>query len=151
MSVPQPRQLEVLSPRECYALAQTKPFGRVVFTEEGLPAVHPVNFRLHGDDIVFRVAGGGKLATAVANAIVAFQVDDIDETHHTGWTVTFVGRSSLITDVDELVDVAGTWLRPWVSPPREHFVRVTPGKITGRRMLLPNGDEHAADPAADTA
>jgi hypothetical protein len=52
-----------------------------VFTEDGLPAVQPVNFRLWRDDIVIRAAGGAKLAAAKENLVVAFEADELDTEH----------------------------------------------------------------------
>src|SRR5205807_10203279 len=71
-------ELEVLDRQECLDLVARVPVGRLVFTEGALPAVHPVNFRLHDGHVIFRVAPGSKLTAAVSNNIVAFQVDQID-------------------------------------------------------------------------
>jgi hypothetical protein len=46
-----------------------------VFTEDALPAVQPVNFRLWHDDVV----------------IVAFEADELDPDLRMGWRVTVVG------------------------------------------------------------
>jgi hypothetical protein len=67
--------------------------GRLVFTEDALPAVRPVNFRLWRDDVVIRVAGGPKLAAATHNLVVAFQADELDPDLRTGWSVTAVGHA----------------------------------------------------------
>jgi nitroimidazol reductase NimA-like FMN-containing flavoprotein (pyridoxamine 5'-phosphate oxidase superfamily) len=109
--------------------------GRLVFTEDALPAVQPVNCRLWRDDVVIRVAGGTKLAAATNNLVVAFQADELEADLRTGWSVTVVGHAQTITDVDELVELAGTFLQPWVDGRRDHFVRIRTEKITGRRFL----------------
>jgi hypothetical protein len=49
--------------------------------------------------------------------------------------VTVVGHAQTITDVDELVELAGTFVQPWVDGRRDHFVRIRTEKITGRRFL----------------
>jgi nitroimidazol reductase NimA-like FMN-containing flavoprotein (pyridoxamine 5'-phosphate oxidase superfamily) len=129
------QQLEVLDRQQCLALLDTVRVGRLVFTEGALPAVQPVNFRIHHDDVVIRVAGGGKLAAATNNCIVAFQSDELDADLREGWSVTVVGHANLLTEVDELVDVAGIWLQPWVQGRREHFIRIRTEQITGRRLV----------------
>jgi nitroimidazol reductase NimA-like FMN-containing flavoprotein (pyridoxamine 5'-phosphate oxidase superfamily) len=131
------QQLEVLDRERCLALLETVRVGRLVFTEDTLPAVQPVNFRVHLGHVVIRVAGGAKLGVATSNAVVAFEADELDPDLRSGWSVTVVGHAELITDVDELVAVSGTWLRPWVGGWRARFVRIRTEKVTGRRLHAP--------------
>jgi nitroimidazol reductase NimA-like FMN-containing flavoprotein (pyridoxamine 5'-phosphate oxidase superfamily) len=131
------RQVEVLDRAQCLSLLGTARVGRVVFTEDALPAVHPVNFRLHEGDVVIRVAGGGKLAAATGHLVVAFQADELDHDLREGWSVTVVGRAEVVEDVASLVEMAGTWLEPWAEGPRNRFVRIRTEKVTGRRLRAP--------------
>ena len=133
----QRQELEVLGRQQCLALLETVQVGRLVFTEDALPAVQPVNFRLRGDDVVIRVAGGTKLAAAARNFVVAFQADELDPDLRTGWSVTVVGHAQRITDVDELVEVSGTFIQPWVDGRRDHFIRIRTERVTGRRLREP--------------
>ncbi|OBI76191.1 pyridoxamine 5'-phosphate oxidase family protein [Mycobacterium sp. E740] len=128
------QELETLNRRQCLDLLQAVRVGRLVFTEDALPAVQPVNFRLWHDDVVIRVAGGPKLAAATDNQVVAFQADELDADLRTGWSVTVVGHAEPITAVDQLVELAGTFLQPWVEGRRDHFVRIRTEKMTGRRF-----------------
>ncbi|OBB76369.1 pyridoxamine 5'-phosphate oxidase family protein [Mycobacterium sp. 852014-52144_SCH5372336] len=128
------QELEILNRRQCLDLLGGVRVGRLVFTEDALPAVQPVNFRLWHDDVVIRVAGGPKLAAATDNQVVAFQADELDADLRTGWSVTVVGHAEPITDVDELVELSGTFLQPWVDGRRDHFVRIRTEKMTGRRF-----------------
>lgn len=128
------QRLEVLDRRQCLALLQTVQVGRLVFTEGALPAVQPVNFRMHGGDVVIRVAGGEKLAAASSGAVVAFEADELDCELRAGWSVTVVGHASRIIDIAELVEVSGTWLQPWADGRREHFIRIRTERVTGRRI-----------------
>jgi nitroimidazol reductase NimA-like FMN-containing flavoprotein (pyridoxamine 5'-phosphate oxidase superfamily) len=133
----QRQELEVLDREQCLQLLQTVRVGRLVFTEDALPAVQPVNFRLWRDNVVIRVAGGAKLAAAARNFVVAFQADELDPDLHTGWSVTVVGHAQRITDVDELVALSGTFVQPWVDGRRDHFVRIRTEQVTGRRLCEP--------------
>jgi nitroimidazol reductase NimA-like FMN-containing flavoprotein (pyridoxamine 5'-phosphate oxidase superfamily) len=135
--MPKGQALEVLNRRRCLDLLGTVRVGRLVFTEDALPAVQPVNFRLWRDDVVIRVAGGAKLAAATNNLVVAFEADELDPDLRTGWSVTVVGHAQPITDVSELVELSGTFLQPWVDGRRDHFVRIRTEKMTGRRFLDP--------------
>lgn len=135
--MPKGQELDVLNHRQCLDLLQEVRVGRLAFTEDGLPAVQPVNFRLWRDDVVIRVAGGAKLAAAIDNVVVAFEADELDPDLHTGWSVTVVGHAEPVTDVDELVEIAGTFVQPWAAGRRDHFVRIRAEKITGRRFREP--------------
>jgi nitroimidazol reductase NimA-like FMN-containing flavoprotein (pyridoxamine 5'-phosphate oxidase superfamily) len=130
-------RLEILDREQCLGLLETVRVGRLVFTEDDLPAVHPVNFRTHLGQVVIRIAGGAKLGAATANSVVAFEADELDPELRSGWSVTIVGHAELINDVDELVAVSGTWLRPWVGGWRDRFVRIRTEKVTGRRLHAP--------------
>lgn len=136
---PNEQRLAILDRDECLRLLRTVRVGRLVFTEDGLPAVQPVNFRTHLGHVVIRVAGGAKLDAATGNAVVAFEADELDHDLRSGWSVTVVGHAELITDIDELVAVSGIWLRPWVDGKRERFVRIRAEKVTGRRLGAPVG------------
>lgn len=126
--------LETLNRRQCLDLLQGVRVGRLVFTEDALPAVQPVNFRLWHDDVVIRVAGGPKLAAATDNQVVAFQADELDADLRAGWSVTVVGHAEPVTNVDELLELSGTFIQPWVDGRRDHFVRIRTEKMTGRRF-----------------
>ena len=52
--------------------------GRVSTTVGALPTIFPVNYALLDDDIVFRTDAGTNLAAAVLDAVIAFEIDDID-------------------------------------------------------------------------
>lgn len=131
------KELDVLNRRQCLDLLQRVRVGRLVFTEHDLPAVQPVNFRLWRDDVVIRVAGGAKLAAATHDLVVAFEADELDPDLRNGWSVTIVGHAHPVTEIDELVELAGTFLQPWVAGRRDHFVRIRTEKMTGRRFREP--------------
>jgi nitroimidazol reductase NimA-like FMN-containing flavoprotein (pyridoxamine 5'-phosphate oxidase superfamily) len=131
------QEVEILDREQCLRLLRTVGVGRLVFTEDGLPAVQPVNFRTHLEHVVIRVAGGAKLDAATGNAVVAFEADELDPDLRSGWSVTVVGHAELITDIDELVAVSGTWLQSWASGWRHRFIRIHTEKVTGRRLGAP--------------
>jgi hypothetical protein len=126
--------LEVLSPSDCLVLAGTMPIGRIVFTDQALPAVQPVNFVLDNGCVVIRTAEGSKLATALRGTIVAFEIDDYDARTESGWSVTIVGRAEPIVDAAESARLSRLPLRTWAPASRPRFIRVRPEYITGRRI-----------------
>lgn len=126
--------LEVLPEEECRSLLESVKVGRVAVTIGALPAIFPVNFGIVEGDIVFRTAEGTKLRAALDRAIVAFEVDGIDEVNETGWSVLVIGHASRIRNAADLERAEALELRPWAAGPHDHFVRVTTGMISGRRV-----------------
>jgi nitroimidazol reductase NimA-like FMN-containing flavoprotein (pyridoxamine 5'-phosphate oxidase superfamily) len=125
--------MEVLSREESLALLASVPVGRIVFTVRALPAVQLMNFVVDNGGIVIRTGPGTKLAATLRNGVVAFETDEIDSARSTGWSVTVIGRIQEITDPFELerLDAA---LTPWAPGEREHFLKITPEVVTGRRL-----------------
>lgn len=146
--MPNTHDLDVLNRRQCLDRLQTTRVGRLIFTQSALPAVQPVNFRLWRDDVVIRVAGGGKLAAAADRQVVAFEADELDQDLRSGWSVTVVGHAEPVTDVEDLVEVAGTFVTPWVSGRRDHFVRIRTEQMTGREFRDPTSPQYPAAAAA---
>lgn len=127
--------LEVLSPRECMALAATVPIGRIVFTDRALPAVQPVNYVIdHDGSVIIRTTQGSKLAAATRNAIVAFEIDEFDPRLKAGWSVTMVGRAQTVRDQDETARLAQLPLHTWAPGDRHRYIRIHPEHINGRRI-----------------
>lgn len=141
----QRRELEALDREQCLSLLRTVRVGRLVFTEDALPAVQPVNFRMWRGDVVIRVAGGAKLDAAARNLVVAFEADELDPDLRRGWSVTVVGRAQQITDMDQVVGLSGVFLQPWVDGCRDHFVRIRTEKVTGRRLQARGLPEDAGE------
>ena len=123
------RTVQVLSPEECLELLATASVGRVaVALPGGPPLVVPVNYAVEDDVIVFRTDPGSKL-DALREHPASFQVDSIDPFHRTGWSVVVQGFAYETSPANVDVD-------PWESGPKSHWVRIFPGAITGRRLML---------------
>lgn len=125
--------LEALDRSQCQALLASQAVGRLVFCADGVPSARPVNFALHEGDIVMRL-GRSRWVEQLDRAVVAFEVDQIDQTTRTGWSVLVVGKARLVTDVDELVELIDPHRRPWAPGVRDQVVRVSLEQITGRRI-----------------
>jgi hypothetical protein len=126
--------VEELSRDECMRLTGSVPVGRIVYTRQALPAVELVNFALVNGDIVIRTFAEGKLAAATRGAVVAFEVDSVDPDKHTGWSVTIVGQARAVTDGAEIRDLDQVVPPSWVTSEREHFIRISPSIVNGRRI-----------------
>jgi hypothetical protein len=137
--------LRQLTRGECLRLVGQVPLGRIVYTRQALPAVELVNFALDGGDIVIRTDSSGKLAAATRGAVVAFEADDVDVATHIGWSVTVVGYSRAVTDGADIRHLEEAGLISWAPGNRDHFIRISPEIVNGRRVtvrgeLTGNGD-----------
>jgi nitroimidazol reductase NimA-like FMN-containing flavoprotein (pyridoxamine 5'-phosphate oxidase superfamily) len=130
--------LEVLTETEARQLLASGDVGRVGISVGALPAIFPVNYRVVDGAIVFRTAPGSKLSAAVANAVVAFEVDDFGVYDRTGWSVLAVGQAEVVTDPDFIAAVDAAGLRPFADGVRPAVVRITPTLISGRRLVHPS-------------
>ena len=126
--------LQHLSRDQCLQLMGQVPVGRIVYTRQALPAVELVNFTLVDGDIVIRTDSGGKLAAATRGAVVAFETDSADTAAHTGWSVAVVGYCRAVTDNEEILRLEQTGLNPWAPGKRDHFIRISPEIVNGRRL-----------------
>jgi hypothetical protein len=127
---------EKLLPVQCRQLIAPGGVGRIAFTTASGPAVLPVNFTVVADAIVIRT-GGGTVIGAHACGQVAFEVDHIDEALRQGWSVLVRGEAHLVAQPGELGHVRdGDAGRPWAGGEREAYVRIVPGRITGRRITV---------------
>jgi len=126
--------LKQLTRDECLRLMASVPVGRIIYTRQALPAVELVNFALDDGDIIIRTDYSGKLSAATRGAVVAFEADSVDPGHHGGWSVTAIGQSQEVTDPDEIDRLEQIGLSSWVPGGREHFIRISPGILNGRRL-----------------
>ena len=126
--------LDDLGALECQRLLAAGGVGRVVFVTERGPMAFPVNYRLDGDDIVFRTAPGSELARAVGAQAVGFEVDHIDDAMKEGWSVLMTGYLREVTDAGELEQLEGLAIEPWAGGPRNVYLRLVPVQMSGRRI-----------------
>ncbi|PWK65186.1 hypothetical protein BCL76_113173 [Streptomyces sp. CG 926] len=126
--------LTPLDADECRTLLGTHGVGRIaVFTPEG-PAILPVNYVTAGSDIAFRTAAEA-LAARAAGTEVAFEIDNIDDVTAGGWSVLAVGELEAVTNTDEVQHLTATARsQPWAGGPRTHWMKLTPLRLTGRRV-----------------
>jgi len=126
--------LRQMSRDECLQLMASVPVGRIIYTRQALPAVELVNFAIDNGDIIIRTDHSGKLAAATRGAVVAFEADSLDADRQVGWSVTIVGQSQEVTDPDEIGRLEQMGLSSWAPGERQHFIRIRPGILNGRRL-----------------
>lgn len=118
---------------ECWRRLSSGGVGRVAFSVPEGPVVIPVNFAMVEESVVFRTEPGSVIV-AQEGANVGFEVDRIDDALRSGWSVLVVGRATRVTDPGELRRLAAARIEPWAGPERDVYMRITPHRITGRRI-----------------
>lgn len=125
----------MLNRAECSGLLGNGGMGRVAVTVGALPTIFPVNYAILDGDVVFRTTPGTKLAAAVHDAVVAFEVDDVDRVSHTGWTVVVIGPSREISNPADIAAAQCLLLsRRKGGAGGESVVRLRADLVSGRRF-----------------
>jgi nitroimidazol reductase NimA-like FMN-containing flavoprotein (pyridoxamine 5'-phosphate oxidase superfamily) len=126
--------LRALTPAECFGLLEPGGVGRVGFTAANGIMMLPVNFAVAGRAIIFRTAPDTLLAL-YADTQVSFEADRLDETLREGWSVLVHGRAHQVTDERQVKYLERELtLEPWAAGARDVYVRITPNRISGRRI-----------------
>jgi nitroimidazol reductase NimA-like FMN-containing flavoprotein (pyridoxamine 5'-phosphate oxidase superfamily) len=132
--------LEPLDETECLRLISPGGIGRIAFTGRQGLTVFPVNYTLYDGAILFRTAQdsptGEDLRTGIAHAEyqVAFEIDDIDPVARDGWSVLIHGPAHHMSSEAERAAVLESGVEPWPGGAREDAIRITPTRVTGRRL-----------------
>lgn len=122
----------------CWELLSQHGVGRLAVVVGTVPDIFPVNYVVDGRRIVVRTEGGTKLAAAVLHGSVAFEIDEIDEDAHVGWSVVVAGRAREPRTLEEVVEIDDLGVTPWAQVPKTRYVVIEPDRVTGRR--LPGSD-----------
>jgi nitroimidazol reductase NimA-like FMN-containing flavoprotein (pyridoxamine 5'-phosphate oxidase superfamily) len=133
--------LEVLSRDECLRLLGTATLGRVAVSTAALPTILPVNFRLDGQQVLIRTGRGTGLDAATHNAVVAFEVDDVEPVWQTGWSVVVTGVARELTQPGELADAGPHPLVRWAPGDDHRLVAISTDVVSGRRILPRRGNQ----------
>ena len=125
--------LQLLPPAECWRLLGDQRLGRIGLVVDGEPVILPVNYVVHERSIVFRTAGGTKLASATAWPVVSFEIDGTEGARG-GWSVLVTGRAERVHDDRTRREVEALGLEPWAPGLKLNWLRIVPRRVTGRRL-----------------
>ncbi|MFE5701648.1 pyridoxamine 5'-phosphate oxidase family protein [Rhodococcus koreensis] len=84
-----------LSVKQCLALLRTVSVGRIIYTDNALPAVRVVTFAVANGEIVIPTEGD-RWFDRVDGWFLAFQTDEIDPVTRHGWAAVAMGRGCLV-------------------------------------------------------
>lgn len=124
--------VSILSATESWDLLAGATLGRLVTDVAGQPEIFPVNFVVQNRTVLFRTAEGTKLVSAAINNRVLFEADDHNAAE--GWSVILKGTARMLRTNEELEEAERAQLLPWTATLKQHYVRIQPISITGRRF-----------------
>jgi hypothetical protein len=125
-------RLVELDEAECWELLAGAPVGRLAWQGADGLSVVPVNFVAAGGKIAMNTAAYSAQARECDDLPVAFQVDSVDPTARSGWSVLIRGTAHVEYAHDgpheEDPDV-------WPAGVRPLQLVIAPASVTGRRLL----------------
>ncbi|WP_084484539.1 pyridoxamine 5'-phosphate oxidase family protein [Nocardia anaemiae] len=123
-------------------LLASVPIGRVVFSRNALPAIHPVNHLVEADGrIVVRTRLTAMLTSSVranSDVVVAYQADEIDPHRRTGWSVVVTGLARPVTDPERIARYEQL-LHPWADRMMDTVVEIEASIVSGIRLVDKTG------------
>ena len=125
---------------QCWELLATPTVGRLGLVVDDHPEIFPVNYVLHDRHIVFRSGHGRKLWGAMASRPGVFEIDGYDSATTEAWSVMARGETVLIEDPEETAKVDALGLEPWEPGAKDHYIRLIPRALTGRRFIVNRPD-----------
>lgn len=126
-----------LSLTRCLDVLYAGSVGRVALTTPLGPRIVPVNYAMHNADIIVRTSPDSELGRYGANALLAFEVDQVDYEHHHATTVVARGLGHVVGDPLQIEDIRRFGdPEPWAGGVRDLYLRITWDDLTGRRVGL---------------
>ncbi|KSU77894.1 Nitroimidazol reductase NimA, pyridoxamine 5'-phosphate oxidase superfamily [Pseudarthrobacter enclensis] len=126
--------MEKLGADDCWDLLRTVTVGHLAVVVDGNPEIFPVNYKVDNGSLVFRTGDGTKLHAATGDAAVALEADGTGGEPLTAWSVEVKGHAVELDPSPDLMRGAGLTLFPWEAGLKDHFVRIIPRSVTGRRF-----------------
>jgi uncharacterized protein len=124
-----------LSVDECLNLLANEVFGRLAVAGPAGPRIVPLNYALIDDTIVLRTSPYSELAQHAVGKAAAFEIDEVDHTRQTGWSVVAVGTLEEVEPAD-LESLRTAWgPQPWAGGQRNLYLRLRWHEISGRRLF----------------
>lgn len=128
-----------LAHNECWELLRSVQVGRLAVWVESHPDIFPINFVVDSG-IVFRSGEGTKLVGALSDSPVAFEVDGYDVDTSQAWSVVVKGEVESIHETQDVLDSFALPLFPWHAGKKDHFARIIPHSVTGKRFKVADSD-----------
>ena len=127
-------RLHVIDEDDCWQLLESHNVGRLAVTVGTQPEIFPVNYKVHEGEIVIRTEAGTKMAAALLNSAVAFEIDEIDQEHRSGWSVVVTGHAREPQQLEEIVHLDDVQMDLWVHDHGSRWLLIKPLTVSGRRV-----------------
>ncbi|MET4591430.1 pyridoxamine 5'-phosphate oxidase family protein [Arthrobacter sp. 754] len=124
-----------LPPKDCWHLLRGDSVGRLAVWVNDHPEIFPINYKVDHESLVFRTGAGTKLASALGKQ-VALEADGADTDKGVAWSVIVKGQATALNRTPEVMDTLGQLLFPWETGRKDHFIRIVPESISGRRFKI---------------
>ena len=137
MSRPPQTEMVELSREDCLGLLSAHTVGRLaVVMSSRTPVIRPVNYAFDpaSQSVVFRTGRGSKFHALVNAAKAAFEIDGIDETTQTGWSV-IEGVTAEVTAPSDIDRLERLGLQLWAPGAKPHWVHIRAWTVSGRRIV----------------
>lgn len=148
-NTPSTPRTQVLEVNECWELLRGASLGRLAVWTGDHPEIFPLTYVTDHETIIFRTGPGTKLNAALAGAPVALEIDGVGSRTNVAWSIVVKGQAAPIELTEESLAGSTHRLIPWESGAKDHFVRITPEEVTGRRFVVagPHGWDISLDEA----
>lgn len=123
--------MRALGEDEVWEFVEARTFGRMAYNLVDEIQIVPLNYKAHDRRIYFRTAEGSKLLGLTIDQRVAFEVDDVSETHATSAIVYGTARQLEGREADAHDEIRG-----WLDYPKTYVIVVEPTSVSGRAFSL---------------
>ncbi len=84
-----------LDDKRSFELLSSKGICQVAFTQNAIPIITRLSFRVENSSVYFRAPDSAPLHRSFSQSVVALYADSIDASSQIGWSVLVVGRSKI--------------------------------------------------------
>jgi uncharacterized protein len=130
-----PQSFSAIGPTRCRELLSTQSVGRVAWQGSDGLQILPVTYVYYEGSIVFRTSPNSSLSELGGSTDVVFEIDEIDQRNHRGWSVVASGRAEAVDEPKELnrllIDAG---VVPWAPGGRNMLIQISLRKVTGRTV-----------------
>jgi hypothetical protein len=125
-----------LTPTECVHALRSVPTGRLLYTEDALPAVRQVTFAAPRSEIIIATDNESWFAR-FDRTFVAFEAGHVESETRAGWSVVVLGHARTATGTEYLSGFDHTGPFPWTIQSSDCYLVLDIEYVTGRRLILP--------------
>lgn len=129
------RSFAHLDADECWRLVGNHGIGRVVFIGDTYTQIVPTTYDAVNGTAYFRAPTFGELARRVDGKTASLQVDDIDRSTFTGWSILMTGTAHRVEDA---ATVGSLWSlgrpRAWFPGPQTQWIALPVDTLRGQRV-----------------